>query len=130
MTITARNCYMDFVGRWKNEEGNILIIRKFFRKRYLVRYIRKDGKLLLKNRIYLFVSMFPFGCLGKIEEEKLVVSLCGIWGPWIHFCPSLSEIDNAEILLPEIEPSINDGYEDIQGIEWLQPLSPFKRISN
>ena len=120
---------MDFVGRWCNEEGNILVIRRLFKARYLIRYIRKDGKLLLQNRIYLTISMFPFGCFGKIEGEDLVMSICGIWGPWIHFHPSVSEVDDTETLLPDIEPSINDGYEDIMGIGWLQPLSPFRRIS-
>ena len=47
---------MDFIGRWKNEEGNILIIRKFLKIRYLVRYIRKDGKLLLKNRMVATIN--------------------------------------------------------------------------
>ena len=120
---------MDFAGRWCNEEGNILVVRHLFKNRFLIRYIRKDGKLLLRNRIQLSINMFPFGRLGKTEREELVVSLCGIWGPWIHLCPSKSEIDNSETLIPSIEPSISDGWEDITGIGWLEPLSPFQRIS-
>jgi len=116
-----------FVGRWQNEEGNMLIIKPFW-KRCLVRYFRRDGKLLFWNRLKLFFHMFPIGRIGKLDNNELVISLCGVWGPWIHFRASVSEIDNTEILLPEIEPSINDGYENIMGIGWIQPLSPFRRI--
>lgn len=117
-----------FAGCWQNEEGNVLVIKPFG-KRFLVRFIRKDGKLLFWNRLRLFFHMFPVGRIGKIDGNKLVISLCGVWGPWIHFRPSVSEMNNVETLSPEIEPSINDGYENIIGIEWLQPLSTFKRLS-
>jgi hypothetical protein len=121
---------MDFVGHWVNEEGNILLIRRFFESwyRYRVRYIRKDGRLLLKNRINLFMHMFPFGCFGKIEGERLIVDLGG--GPLgpnleLRLCKDLDK--DREMLLPEIIPSLS-GWEDIVRIEWLEPLSPFHRV--
>jgi hypothetical protein len=118
-----------FTGYWCNEEGNILVIKPFFWKRYVVKYIRRDGKLLFGSRLKLFLHMFPIGRIGKLENGDLVVSLRGIWGPWLHLHRSYSEIDDSEILLPKIESSISDGWEDVVGIPWLQPLSPFHRVT-
>jgi hypothetical protein len=73
--------------------------------------------------------MFPIGRIGKLENGDLVVSLRGMWGPWLHLHQSYSDIDKSEILLPKIESSISDGWEAVVGIPWLQPLSPFHRVT-
>ena len=119
---------MSFVGQWRNKEGNILVIKSFRRNRYFVRYIRKDGKLLLWNRIKLFITMFPFGCLGQISGNDLLVDLGGPLGPALRLKQMLLEENKVEILVPKIVPSIS-GWEDVIGIPWLEPLSPFHRIS-
>jgi hypothetical protein len=120
---------MDFKGRWINTEGNVLVIKTFGRRYYRVKFIRKDNKLLLWNRIKLFISMFPFGCFGKKSGNDLLVDVGGPLGPALCLKPALSENDGSEILLPEIVASISDGWEDVLGIAWLEPLSPFRKSS-
>jgi hypothetical protein len=116
----------DYAGRWINEEGNELIIRHFLKDRYIVRYIRRDGRLLFANKWKLFLFMFPFGRLGKVINEILTLNLEGPIGPTLSF-KQLVDDKNRELLIIEIGPSLYDGYEDIMGIPCFIPLSPFRR---
>lgn len=116
---------LNFVGKWQNEERNELYIRPFLKGRYLVKFVRKDGKLLLPNKIQLFLHMFPFGRLGKIIEDELVINLQGPMGPTLNL--KFNSEGGEEIILPEIGPSLYDGYEHVIGIPWLMPLSPFRK---
>ena len=119
---------MYFKGQWRNQEGNELFIRHLWGRKYLVKYVRKDGKLLFPNRMKLAICMFPFGCLGKLEDNDLNVSLGGgPFAPDLQLRPYKDLNNDIDMLLPEIIPSLS-GYEHVMRISWLEPLSPFFRV--
>ena len=118
----------DFTGRWVNASGNVLTIRATRRGRYRARFARTDGRVSWLTRLKMCLNMGLTGMPGRVEEDELVLELGRSgWGPTLDLKPQCSGPGAEDVLVPRIGPSIHDGWEDVFGIPWLEPLSPFRR---
>jgi hypothetical protein len=122
-----------FAGHWVNADGNLLIIRTTRRGRFRARFIRKDGRVSLRQRFLARLFERPaFGLYGAVRDGALEIEI----GPGMHgraLRLRFARDEDGDLLLPEIAPSIVDLDDWCRAqaprVPWLEPLSRFRRAT-
>lgn len=119
--------YKMFLGKWKDECNRVLELRINKSGEIIADYLSDESKSFKRQLLNSVDDTLAMKTYYDKDSMSVIVEL-GIDGLGTTLILDYLYIDETELLIPTVQHGLYDDYDEYFGVEWLFPLSEFKRF--
>ena len=112
----------DFIGRWIDESGRVLIIERRDQDAVVVTVLCAETNAPYRRSLLLGRGTTK-DLVAELTDTRLVVE-----AGTVHLGPTLQLEREGELLAPTVAMGLYDDFDDDLGAPWAFPLSHYRRL--